>query len=114
MRLPRLYVVGLGLVGLLFAFVALTAAGVVTVQSIFLLLLNYVFQFFAVTVLAALGGVFLGMVLAHRMFSQRRFTPFEESLLQNLADVRTELQRVQVREQELQDQLRRLEKRLDE
>jgi hypothetical protein len=110
--LPKRYWVALGVVALIFAFILLSATGVLTVESLFLLLVNYVFQVFAVTVLAALGGVFLGMVLAHRMLASRGFTPFERELLQTLAEVRTELQRIQSREEGLQERLAALEKRL--
>ena len=111
MKLPRAYLAVLAVVAAVFAFVALTALGVVTVQSVFLLLLNYVFQVFAVTVLAALGGVFLGMVLAHRMLASRGFTPFERELLETMADLRTELQRLQARDDALRERLEALEKR---
>lgn len=112
MALPRAYIAALVLVGLIFGFIALSAAGVFAVESLFLLLVNYLFQIFAVTVLAALGGVFLGMVLAHRMLASRGFTPFERELLQTLADVRTELQRLQAREAEHRERLDSVEKRL--
>lgn len=110
--LPKQYWLGLAVVAGLFALVALSATGLLTVESLFLLLVNYVFQIFAVTVLAALGGVFLGMVLAHRMLASRGFTPFERELLGTLADVRTELQRLQARHDELQERLDGLGKRL--
>jgi membrane glycosyltransferase len=109
--LPRAYVAALAVVAAIFAFTALTALGVVTLESVSLLLFNFVFQVFAVTVLAALGGVFLGMVLAHRMLSSRGFTPFERELLQALAEVRTELQRMQARDEALRERLESLEKR---
>lgn len=112
MALPKAYLAALAVVGVIFAFIALSAAGVITFESLFLVLLNYVFQIFAVTVLAALGGVFLGMVLAHRMLASRGFTPFERELLQALADVRTELQRMQARDADRQERLDALEKRL--
>lgn len=111
MSLPRVYVAALAAVGALFAFIALTALGVLSVQSVFLLLVNYVFQVFAVTVLAALGGVFLGMVMAHRMLGSRGFSPFERELLQTLADVRAELQRARAREEELAERVAVLERR---
>lgn len=112
MTLPRAYLAALALVAAVFAFVALTGLGIIPVQSVFLLLLNYVFQVFAVTVLAGLGGVFVGMYLAHRMLAGRGFTPFERELLSALADVRTELQRMQARDAEQRERLEALEKRL--
>lgn len=112
MGLPKAYIAALLLVGLLFALIAASAAGLLTVESLFLLLVNYVFQIFAVTVLAALGGVFLGMVLAHRILASRGFTPFERELLQTMAEVKTELQRIQARDAEVRERLDGLEKRL--
>ena len=113
MGLPRLYIVALVVVGALFTFIALTALRIVPVESVFLLLLNYVFQIFAVTVLAALGGVFLGMVLAHRMLASRSFNPFERELLATLAEIRAELERARARDEDLVERLRALEKRLE-
>lgn len=112
MGLPKAYIAALLFVGLLFALIAASAAGLLTVESLFLLLVNYVFQIFAVTVLAALGGVFLGMVLAHRILASRGFTPFERELLQTMAEVKTELQRIQARDAEVRERLDGLEKRL--
>lgn len=112
MQLPKRFWVALGLVVLVGLFTGLSAFGLLTVESLFLLLVNYVFQIFAVTVLAALGGVFLGMLMAHRMLASRGFTPFERELLQTLADVKTELQKLQARETEVQERLGGLEKRL--
>lgn len=112
MDLPKRYWVALGFLVLLGLFTGLSAFGLLTVESLFLLLVNYVFQIFAVTVLAALGGVFLGMVLAHRMLASRGFTPFERELLGTLADVKTELQRLQARDAEVQERVTSMEKRL--
>jgi membrane protein implicated in regulation of membrane protease activity len=112
MQLPKRYWLALGLVVLVALFIGLSAFGLLTVESLFLLLVNYVFQIFAVTVLAALGGVFLGMLMAHRMLASRGFTPFERELLQTLADVKTELQKLQAREAEVQERLDSLEKRM--
>lgn len=112
MRLPKRFWLALGLVALVALFIGLSAFGLFTVESLFLLLVNYVFQVFAVTVLAALGGVFLGMLMAHRMLASRGFTPFERELLQTLADVKTELQKLEARGTEVQERLDSLEKRI--
>jgi hypothetical protein len=114
MEVPRSYVAALAVVAAIFVLLALSASGAITVESLFLLLVNYVFQIFAVTVLAALGGVFLGMVLAHRLLATRGFTPFERELLQSLADVKTELQRLRTSDEALQEGLRDLAKRSEE
>lgn len=113
MTLPRGYLAALGGIVGLFAFFALVALGSITLESVFLLLLNYVFQVFAVTVLAALGGVFLGMVLAHRMLASRGFTPFERELLEAVVEVRAQLQKREQREIELQERLASIEKKLE-
>lgn len=112
MALPRAYIAALAVVGLLFAFIALTALGVITVESVFLLLINYVFQVLAVTVLAALGGVLVGMVMAHRMLATRRFTPFERELLETLTQVRAQLAKREALDRELMERLEGLEKRM--
>lgn len=112
MRLPRAYVAALGLVAAVFAFVALTAFNVIPVESLFLVLVNHVFQIFAVTVLAGIGGIFVGMVLAHRILAARTFSPFERELLQSMGEVRQALERLREREQAMQDRLQTLEKRV--
>ncbi|HVL86791.1 MAG TPA: hypothetical protein VM681_02090 [Candidatus Thermoplasmatota archaeon] len=112
MSLPKAYLALLALVGLAFAAVALTATGVVTVESVFLLLLNYVFQVFAVTVLAALGGVFVGMLLAHRILSTRGFSAFERELLETLGDVRERLDDMKRHDQALAKRIEILERQV--
>lgn len=110
--LPKRYWLAMGVLLVIAVFTGLSAFGLLTVESLFLLLVNSIFQIFAVTVLAALGGVFLGMVMAHRMLASRGFTPFERELLQTLADVKTELQRLQAKEQVVEERLGSVEKRL--
>jgi len=112
MSVPRSYVAAFLVVGAIFAFIALTTTGLIPLESLYLALANYVVQVFAVTVLAALGGVFLGMLLAHRMLASRSFSPFEREILQTLAAVRARLEEQRVRDQELMDRLEGLEKRL--
>lgn len=112
MRPPRGYLALLAIVAVAFGFVALHVGGVLTVENLFLLLVNYVFQVFAVTVLAALGGVFLGLVLGHRMLASRAFTPFERELLQALGHLRARLEALDARDRELRERLEGLEKRV--
>ena len=45
----------------------------------------------AYMVFGILGGLFVGMVLAHRVLANRSFTPFEREVLHSLAEIRERL-----------------------
>ncbi len=47
------------------------------ITNFFLLLLVMV----VIAILAAIGAGFLGVIITHRMFTAREFTPFEEEML---------------------------------
>ena len=42
----------------------------------------------AIGVLAIVGAVFIGMFMAHRMFSRQEFTPFEREMLEMREEVK--------------------------
>ena len=54
-----------------------------------------------IAVLAAVGAGFLGVMISHRIFSVREFTPFEEEMLKMREDLR-----------EVKESLKKLEERL--
>lgn len=91
-------------IALLFALVAL---GIVPIDNVIFLLYGNVLLFGVVLVFAALGGAFVGMIVAQRIFSAREFTPLERSLVEALA----ELKAMRERQDEIAERLQRIEKR---
>lgn len=101
-RLPFGFVAGLiGIGGVALLFV-LVVTQVVPIDSLIFLLYGNVLLFAVVLVLAALGGAFVGMLVAQRMFSSREFTPLERSLVEALSSMK-----------EMRDTLRAVEERLE-
>ncbi|HWG92278.1 MAG TPA: hypothetical protein VNZ52_15615 [Candidatus Thermoplasmatota archaeon] len=70
------------------AFVALAFLGIIPLDSLFLYILNNVLGFVAVALLAAVGGVFLGMLLAHRALATREFSPVERAMMETSQEVK--------------------------
>lgn len=50
---------------------------------------------FTLLILGILGGAAVGMLIAHRILSNRDFTPFERSVLESLSDIRERLDRLE-------------------
>ena len=50
---------------------------------------------FTLLILGILGGAAVGMLVAHRILSNRDFTPFERSVLESLSDIRERLDRLE-------------------
>lgn len=100
-RFPFGYVaalIGIGGVALLFL---LLVTQVIAIDSLVFFLYGNVLAFVALMLLAALGGAFVGMLVAQRIFSSREFTPLERSLVEALASMK-----------EMRDTLREVDERL--
>ena len=100
-----LVVLGTGL------FVALAWLNIIPLESLFLNLLNIILSVVAVALLAAIGGIFLGMFLAHRMLATREFSPVERAMMEASHDIKALTARVEKLETTLMERLQRLEER---
>lgn len=66
----------------------LTWLGVPPFDNIAVFLLSNVVALMAVVVLGVLGGAFVGLMLAQRIFATREFSPFERAVLESLHEIR--------------------------
>lgn len=83
---------GILLVG---TFSALVHWGVPPFDNLAVFILSQVASLFTLVLLGVLGGAAVGMLLAHRILSNRDFSPFERSVLESLADIRERLDRLE-------------------
>lgn len=100
-RLPLAYVAGLTVIAVVVVLFVLMVTQVVSIDSVIFLLYGNVLAFVVLLLLAALGGAFVGMLVAQRIFSSREFTPLERSLVEALASMR-----------EMRDMLKDVDERL--
>lgn len=84
MRLPPAYVAALVAIAGIALFLGLAATGVIPIEGWVLWLYGNVLLLVLMLVFAALGGAFVGMLVAQRILSSREFTPLERSLVDAL------------------------------
>jgi hypothetical protein len=71
--------------------------GIISIESA---LANFYILFIAllaVTILAVIGAVFLGIFISHRIFTGKDFTPFEKEMLSlkdDIEDIKEKLDRI--------------------
>ena len=106
-RLPLAYVAGLTVILVVTVLFVLAVTQVVAIDSLVFWLYGNVLSFVVVLLLTALGGAFVGMIVAQRIFSSREFTPLERSLVEALASMKEMRDTLR----EVDDRLQRLEKR---
>ena len=94
-RPPTAYLLVLGGILLVALLSALIHWGVPPFDNLAVFILSQVASLFTLVLLAVLGGAAVGMLLAHRILSNRDFTPFERSVLENLSDIRERLDRLE-------------------
>ncbi len=87
-RLPASYVMILVALVAAGVYIALSLAGVIPIENLFVLMVQYTLAFIMLMVLGVVGGVFLGMVVAHRMLAERDFTPVERLTIETHAAVK--------------------------
>lgn len=87
-ELPLRYVAALVSLILIAALWVLTWLGVPPFDNITVFLLTNVVGLLAVIVLGVLGGAFVGLMLAHRIFSTRAFSPFERAVMESLLEIK--------------------------
>ena len=53
--------------------------------------LVFVFVLVIIALLAVVGAVFLGMVITHRALASETFTPFEQSTMEGISEIRKDV-----------------------
>lgn len=96
-RFPGGYVAALLVILALAAVMVLTWFGVPPFDNTAVFVLSNVVGFFAILVLAVLGGAFVGLVLAQRIFVARDFSPFERAVMESLAELKVRLEELESR-----------------
>lgn len=93
--LPVPYLLVMGFLLALGIVVALVAFSVPPFDNLATWIVTSSITVLAYMVFGILGGLFVGMVLAHRVLSNRTFTPFEREVLESLAEIRERLDRLE-------------------
>ena len=99
MRTPKRYIAAIAVVALLALVPALAYLGVPPFNNVAIFLGVNAASLFILLVFGVIGGAFVGMVLAHRMLSNRDFTPYERTVLESLQQIRDRLDALENREQ---------------
>lgn len=92
MTLPVPYFLVMGLLLALGVVVALISFSVPPFDNLSTFILTTSISVLAYMVFGILGGLFVGMVIAHRVLANRSFTPFEREVLESLAEIRERLE----------------------
>lgn len=93
--------VAVSLLGAVAALILLAWLGIGPFGNVAVFVLSNVVGFFALLVLGVLGGAFVGMLVAHRIFSHEEFTPFERAVMQSLDDLKREVTELRASHDEL-------------
>ena len=82
------YIVSLGIIATLMVLLLLITFGIFPVIDWYLNWVGFLDQVITISMLAVLGAVFFGMLIAYRMLTKTSFTPFEQSMLEMSEDVK--------------------------
>ena len=99
-RPPTAYLLVFGGILLVATVSALIHWAVPPFDNLAVFVLSQVASLFTLLLLGVLGGAAVGMLLAHRILSNRDFTPFERSVLESLSDIRERLDRLEAERHE--------------
>jgi hypothetical protein len=99
-RPPTLYLVVLIALVAVAALATLMYFGVPPFDNLTAFLLFNATSLITLLVAAVVGGAFVGMLLAQRILGNREFSPFERSVLTNLAEIRERLDALEKRDEE--------------
>lgn len=86
--LPVPYVLVMGALLVLGVLVALVSFAVPPFDNLATFIFTGTIAVLIYMVFGILGGLFVGMVYAHRVLANRSFTPFEREVLTSLADIK--------------------------
>ena len=82
------YIASLGIIATLMILIILVTFGIFPVIDWYLNWVGFLDQIITISMLAVLGAVFFGMLIAYRMLTKTSFTPFEHSMLEMSEDVK--------------------------
>ncbi len=102
MTLNRWTVLWLVTVSLLLTVLALELIGIVSLEDLIANPILFLIAFVIVAVLSAVGAMFIGVFVTHRIFASEDFTPFEREML----TMREEVRAIKRRLDELMDRSR--------
>ncbi|MCJ2520513.1 MAG: hypothetical protein LN412_06170 [Candidatus Thermoplasmatota archaeon] len=107
MTLNRWTLLWIIVVAILLLVLAFELLGVVTLEDLIANPILFLIAFVIVAVLSAVGAMFIGVFVTHRIFSSTDFTPFEREML----SMRQEVRAIKERLEELLDSSREAEKK---
>ncbi|UCD91829.1 MAG: hypothetical protein JSV43_06220 [Methanobacteriota archaeon] len=88
MKINRWVVVWLAIVIVLVVIFALELTRTIRLTDVITYFYLFVVGLVIISILAVVGAAFLGVIITHRIFSVRSFTPFEEEMLQMRKEVK--------------------------
>jgi hypothetical protein len=94
-RPPTAYILVFGGFLVVALFSALVHWGVPPFDNLQVFIFSQVASLFTLVLLGVMGGAAVGMLVAHRILSNRDFSPFERSVLESLSDIRERLDRLE-------------------
>ncbi len=97
MTLNRWTVLWILIVAFLLVILSFELLGVVTLEDLIANPILFLIAFVIVAVLSAVGAMFIGVFITHRIFASGSFTPFEREML----SMRKEIQAIKERLEEL-------------
>jgi predicted membrane protein len=86
--LNRWTVLWIIIVALLLVILVFELVGIVTLEDLIANPILFLIAFVIVAVLSAVGAMFIGVFLTHRIFASEEFTPFEREMLSMREDIR--------------------------
>ncbi|MFQ5838277.1 MAG: hypothetical protein ACE5HJ_05785 [Thermoplasmata archaeon] len=82
-------------VALLLLILAFELVGIVTLEDLIANPILFLIAFIIVAVLSAVGAMFIGVFLTHRIFASEEFTPFEREMLSMRQDIQAIKERLE-------------------
>lgn len=87
MRISRPTLAWLIIVIILVVLLAAQLLGIISIESALANFYILIVALLAVTILAVIGAVFIGIFISHRIFTGQDFTPFEKEMLSMKDDI---------------------------
>ena len=103
-RIPRIFILIVLILVIIAIWIIGFLSGLLSVNDILLNFLGFISMIVAITMLAIIGAIFLGMYISHRALSRRGFTPFEISMLEMHEDIKSIKKRIAKLENELNNE----------
>ncbi len=87
-QIPKIYILLVITLIVITAIIIGLLSGLIQVTDILLNFIGFISMLIAITMLAIVGAIFLGMYISHRILTKKGFTPFEISMLEMHEDVK--------------------------